>query len=80
MLVQLVGACPHESHIIVEEFEQLTVKMTDLAVEFELLKTEMTDLAGLVVKMAEVVVEMADVVAEMAEVAKVTEMAKVLAV
>ena len=39
MLVQLVGACPHESHIIVEEFEQLTVKMTDLAVEFELLKT-----------------------------------------
>ena len=53
------GACPHESHIIVEEFEQLTVKMTDLAVEFELLKTEMTDLAGLVVKMAEVVVEMA---------------------
>ena len=44
------------------------------------LKTEMTDLAGLVVKMAEVVVEMADVVAEMAEVAKVTEMAKVLAV
>ena len=43
-----------------EEFEQLTVKMTDLAVEFELLKTEMTDLAGLVVKMAEVVVEMAD--------------------
>ena len=31
-------------------------------------------------KMAEVVVEMADVVAEMAEEAKVTEMAKVLAV
>ena len=37
-----------------EELEQLTVKMTDLAVEFELLKTELPDLAGPVVKMAEV--------------------------